>query len=91
MTRSDAEDVSWDEDSEAYVTRFTSGRTPSVVVAETVTNVLEMDGRTLFEYVDPDALDELVRDAPRTTRVSFDVEGATVTVHGDGHIAVRPP
>jgi hypothetical protein len=81
--------VSWDESRGAYVAHFGDGLSPSVTVAEVITEVVDTDGRPLFEYVDPDALDDLLDDAPGSTQVTFAVEDAVVCVRGDGRILVR--
>ncbi|WP_338738032.1 HalOD1 output domain-containing protein [Haloplanus salilacus] len=74
------------------VVRFDEeNRRPSVVVAEVLETMLDDLNRTLFDYVDPDAMDELVggpRPATSVT-VSFEVDGTAVTVHGDGRVVVR--
>ena len=83
----DTAGVSWSEERGAYITRF-DDYSPSVAVAEAVESALDDCERPLFDYVDPDALDALVAGSSETT-VSFEVESATVTVHGDGRVLVR--
>lgn len=81
-----------DDGDDVSVVRFDeTHRSPSVVVAETLETVLDDLNRTLFDYVDPDALDELVGDsgAGASLVVSFTVDGTSVTVHGDGRVVVR--
>ena len=53
-------------------------------------------GFTLYDYVDPDALDQLFKPKPDGTlrmdgRLTFTVWGYQVTVHSDGRIAILPP
>ncbi|WP_251330319.1 HalOD1 output domain-containing protein [Haloplanus pelagicus] len=92
MTESDPSGTRWDEDHGAYVSRFDEARrSPSVAVAEALAATVDVADRPLFDYVDPDALDALVVGSPASTAVTFDVEGAAVTVRGDGRILVRPP
>ncbi|WP_251343159.1 HalOD1 output domain-containing protein [Haloplanus halophilus] len=92
MSEADSAAARWDEDRDAYVARFDgTNRSPSVAVAETLTETVEVGDRPLFDYVDPDALDALVAGSSPSTTVTFDVEDAAVTVHGDGRILVRPP
>jgi len=89
----DSSGVSWSEAHDAYTTRFDDedgGYSPSVAVAEALEAALDGGGKPLFEYVDPDALDALVDGPSETTTVSFDVESATVTVHSEGRVFVRP-
>jgi hypothetical protein len=87
---SDTTGVSWSEEHDAYTTRFDAdGFPPSVAVAETLEAALDEWGQPLFDYVDPEALDALVSESASAT-VSFDVESATVTVHSDGRVFVRP-
>jgi|GEM_PF-2708249 len=84
-----ASNASWSDDHEAYVARFDDGFSPSVVVAETLETVFDEPVDPLFDYVDPDALDALVGRSSTAVTVTFEVEEATVTVHGDGRILVR--
>jgi hypothetical protein len=92
MTDPDGPNPAWDADRGAYVARFdATDRSPSVAVATTVATVLDGVPRPLFDYVDPDALDTLLVDSAASTTVTFDVDGATVTVRGDGRVFVRPP
>jgi hypothetical protein len=87
----DTAGVSWSEECGAYITRFDDeggGYSPSIAVAEAVESALDDPERPLFDYVDPDALDALITGSSETT-VSFEVESATVTVHGDGRVLVR--
>ena len=93
MIDADTADVSWSEEHDAYTIRFddeSDGFSPSVAVAQALEAALDgCDGKPLFDYVDPDAFDALVVGSSGVT-VSFDVESATVTVHGDGRVFVRP-
>lgn len=79
-------------DDDVSVVRFDrDGRSPSVAVAEALEPTLDDLNRTLFDYVDPDAMDELVGSAAatRSVTVSFEVDGTSVAVHGDGRVVVR--
>lgn len=90
MIDGDTEGVFWSEQHGAYTTRFDDdGYTPSIAVVETLGAALDERPGPLFDYVDPDALDGLVADASESVRVTFEVESATVTVHGDGRVFVR--
>ncbi|GAB6862609.1 HalOD1 output domain-containing protein [Haloplanus litoreus] len=92
MIDSDGTHPTWDADRRAYVTRFDgTGRPPSVAVAVAVAAVLDESPRPLFDYVDPDALDDLFVDSAESTTITVDVDGAVVTVRGDGRVFVRPP
>lgn len=70
----------------------------SVAVIETVTDATGIDATaldTLYECLDPDALDALVRsfdDPPTGERatVSFVFEGFEVTVDSDGEVVIQP-
>lgn len=53
-------------------------------------------GFTLYDYIDPDALDRLFKPTGDSDRqingmVSFAVWGHQVSVYSDGQIAIRPP
>ena len=71
---------------------------PSAAVIETVAVACNREPtglEPLYEVVDPDALDALVRsssDSPAAERttVTFEFADKSVTVHGGGAIAVRP-
>jgi hypothetical protein len=89
MIDADASPVSWSDDHDAYTTRFDDSCSPSVAVAQTLETALDGWNTPLFDYVDPDALDSLVADASESVTVTFVVEGAAVTVHGDGRVFVR--
>jgi hypothetical protein len=92
MIDSDTPQPAWDADRGAYVARFDeTGRSPSVTAALTMTAVSDESLRPLFDYVDPDALDDLLVDSAASTTVTFDADGAVVTVCGDGRVLVRPP
>ncbi|WP_225741159.1 HalOD1 output domain-containing protein [Halorussus halophilus] len=66
---------------------------PSTVVVETVAaaeGVDTIDLPPLYEWIDPDALDEFVADeADDPRRVRFDYAGYEVTVEGDGAVSVE--
>lgn len=88
----DTSDVSWSEEHDAYTTRFDDDDgdySPSVAVVETLEAALDGEVYPLFDYVDPDALDDIVHESSGAV-VSFEVESVTVTVHGDGRVFVRP-
>lgn len=89
----DTSDVSWSEAEDAYRTRFDDedgDYSPSVAVAQALESALDDNINPLFDYVDPDALDALVVESSVTAAVSFEVESATVSVHSDGRVFVRP-
>ena len=95
MTDHDADtsDVSWSESHDAYTARFDDedgNYSPSVATAEVLESALDGGTRPLFDYVDPDALDALIEETSGKMTVSFEVESATVTVHSDGRVFVRP-
>lgn len=53
-------------------------------------------GFTLYDYIDPDALDQLFKPREDATRrvngnLTFTVWGHQVTVYSDGQIAIVPP
>ena len=72
--------------------------TPSTAVIETVAVASDREPtgiEPLYEVIDPDALDALVRangDEPVGvgTTVTFEFGGQSVTVHGGGSVVVRP-
>jgi hypothetical protein len=93
VTDADTSDVSWDEARQVYATRFDeNGRSPSVAVAEALAAAFGETTRPLFDYVDPDALDDVVAGpaASPSVVVTFRVEETLVTVRGDGRVSVRP-
>jgi len=91
MIDADAWDVVRDDDHDAYTMRFDrDGLAPSVAVAVILETALDAETSPLFDYVDPDSLDAIVAGSETTVTVTFDVESATVTVHGDGRVFVRP-
>lgn len=71
---------------------------PSMAVTETVADAAGREPTTiapLYRYVDPDALDQLVRSsAPGvqqgTATVAFEFEEYHVTVTGDGLVVLEP-
>ena len=75
-----------------------TSRPPSTAVIETVAVARDCEPaglEPLYEVVDPDALDTLVRssrDGPVAdgTTVTFEVADMSVTVHGGGTVVVRP-
>jgi len=70
---------------------------PSLAIIETVAEAVDGEPTTidpLYEYVDPDALDVVVRSKSiraggEPTTVSFDFADQRVTVHSDGRVVVR--
>ena len=91
MTDGNAWGVVWDDDHDAYTVRFgRDGPAPSVAVAVILETALDAETGPLFDYIDPDALDAIVAGPETTVTVTFDVESAVVTVHGDGRVFVRP-
>ncbi|MFC6719767.1 HalOD1 output domain-containing protein [Natrialbaceae archaeon GCM10025810] len=56
------------------------------VAHTTEADPLDLD--PLYAVVDPDALTELVTDAPNGVRIEFEYEGHTVTVRAGGHVCV---
>jgi hypothetical protein len=71
---------------------------PSTAIIETVADACDrepMELDPLYDVVDPDALNELLRssrDDPGAdgTTVAFEVADTSVTVHGGGTVVVRP-
>lgn len=71
---------------------------PSVAVIETLAATTGREPTALdvlFDHVDPEALDALIRSSVGTeheadTLVGFAVEGYRVTVSGDGYVSVSP-
>lgn len=45
----------------------------------------------VVESIDPDGIDDVLRDANPGAYVAFPVWNLQVVVHGDGHIFVHPP
>jgi hypothetical protein len=67
---------------------------PSMAVVGGAANVLDTDPLELdplFETVDIDALDELLRSATGTLHVSFTFAGCEVTMSADGRIRISTP
>ena len=71
--------------------------TPSMAVIEAIAVALDREATafgTLYESVDPDALDALLRSngssaTPDDLSVTFTVADRQVTVHGSGEVVVR--
>lgn len=71
---------------------------PSTAVIETVAVALDQEPtatQPLYEAVDPDALNTLIRSADPGSAgdditVTFRFAGLSVTVHGSGSVVVRP-
>lgn len=72
--------------------------TPSTAVVETVaaaTNREQSELGTLYDFLDPDALNTLIRQGGSAgiltnTTVSFTFEGQRVSIHRTGEIVVEP-
>ncbi|KZN25095.1 hypothetical protein A4G99_00740 [Haladaptatus sp. R4] len=73
-----------------------SSTSPSIAIAETIATIEnrpQSELEPLYEHVDPDSLDSIVR--PRTSEfggestVSFEYYGYHVTIRSDGGICVR--
>ena len=72
--------------------------TPSTAVVETVAVASDREPtrlEPLYEAIDPDALDALIRSngvepVGDGITVTFEVAGQTVTVHGSGAVVVQP-
>ncbi|ADB59977.1 hypothetical protein Htur_1085 [Haloterrigena turkmenica DSM 5511] len=76
-------------------TRPPDDRPPSERVVEAVaaaagTSPLDFEP-TLYETIDPEALDSLVRSGSETLRVRFRYGECTVVVTGSGRVDVSPP
>ncbi|MFC4549859.1 MULTISPECIES: HalOD1 output domain-containing protein [Halorussus] len=84
----------------AYRVETTDDLDLTAAIVAAVSEISDCDpvgeGPTLYDAVDPDALDKLFADrhdgAPRTGgRVVFDVQGCRVEVHADGcHLVYGP-
>jgi hypothetical protein len=81
------------EGDESVRYEWDESRGPSVAVVEGVaalTNRRPIELPPLHRTVDADALDMLLTAKPaRTVRVSFDFDGCSVTVDGDGSVEIR--
>jgi hypothetical protein len=83
---------------EATVEREIRDESPSMAVVSAVaaaTNTDPTEIEPLYESIDPDALDYLVRGGSRSRRgfdgcVSFTVAGCSVVVHGDRKVVAKP-
>ena len=72
--------------------------TPSTAVVETVAVASDREPtrlEPLYEAIDPDALDALIRSngvepVGDGITVTFEVAGQTVTIHGSGAVVVQP-
>lgn len=81
---------------ETFETEYGEDLPPSLAVVTSVAAVTgdePADLPPLYDYVDPDALEALVGSTgrggdPARTEVTFPFGGCTVTVRGDGTIAV---
>lgn len=73
-----------------------TSRAPSTAIVQTVAVAADAEPTSiepLYESVDPDALDRLVRsyeDGSTDVVVTFPLAGHEVTVHGDGEVVVSP-
>jgi len=89
------------QDQPNYVTTHDPDGTSklSTTVIHALADVMGADvstaGFTLYDSVDPDALDRIFANGEGTERelghVAFTVEGHRVTVYGDGRIVITPP
>lgn len=66
-----------------------------VSVVATVTDVPTLELNSLYDVIDPDALDEILRTPrPHESRVersvTFDYEGFRTTITSTGHVELRP-
>jgi len=88
--------------SQAYVVQhdFDGSAKLTTTLAHALSDVSGMDvtgtGFTLYDHVDPDALDQLFRPkedgSPRMSgQLTFTVWNYQVTVYSDGRIAIVPP
>lgn len=91
-------DVEYDPAADAYTATFDADElSANTAVVESVAAVHHrdpLDIDPLYEYVDTDALDALIRSAPGKQSpylsTSFRFEDADVTVRGDGTIVIAP-
>ena len=98
MNRPDESDTPSGRDGAIRMEYDWTATTPSVAVIETVAVARNREPtrlEPLYEVVDPDALDALVRSSEDSqvadgTTVAFEVADRSVTVHGDGTVVVRP-
>jgi hypothetical protein len=71
---------------------------PSTAIVETIAEATGNNPTSLnplYESVDPDALNALLRSVPSSTagrdlRISLSVDGHGITIYGDGDIVVQP-
>lgn len=85
-----------DADAVTYDTTWTGRPSTAIAIAiAEATGREPTDGPALDEYVDTDALDDLVMgDAPRLggpIHVSFSYDGMRIVLDGDGRIVIRSP
>ena len=71
--------------SQSRQTRSPSERVVEATAASTGTSLVELT--PLYEFVDPDALDELVQSLERGA-IRFDYEGCQVRVESDGTVEI---
>lgn len=91
-------DVEYDPETDAYHATFDPNAvSANAAVIQSVAAVMGVDPLKidpLYEAVDTDSLDTLIRAASQKSSpyisTSFRFEGADVTVHGDGTVAVSP-
>jgi hypothetical protein len=87
-----------DSGDESIHARYDWGsKTPSTAVTETVAIALDREvtaGDPLYEFIDPDSLDELFQSnhssRSNDISVSFLISGLHVTVHSRGDVIVHP-
>lgn len=93
------EEIEFDVETGSYRAEYDPGRiAPSIAVVEivrTVSDRAESDGESLYDVVDPEALDRVLENTPHrdhhgTRTVTFSFRETTVTATSDGQITVRP-
>jgi hypothetical protein len=70
------------------------GREASVAVMESLADIrhcVPTELEPLYQSVDPDALDSLIRSASPSLRVQIDLDGFEVVVTGAGRLEITPP
>ncbi|WP_265108008.1 HalOD1 output domain-containing protein [Halosolutus halophilus] len=60
-----------------------------VMMVADAKDVDPIDLDSLFEVVDPDALNALVSRSEGTVQIEFEYEGYVITVRSDGHIHIE--
>lgn len=95
--RPDDKDESGSGDGSIHAQYDWGSKAPSTAVTETVAIALDREvtaGEPLYEFIDPDALDELFQSnhssKSNDISVSFIISGLHVTVHSRGDVIVHP-